>query len=161
MMMMQMITMQQRLGCSTQVVAITVWSVPANLPSLLTYLWGQHGHKHYHLLFLIVTCPWWNSTRSANLRLLSNLKSAPMSIYHHLHLFYRTQARKRYRFSKKLLMFLLKWVLLGWQSSLGSVLPLTFFLKNTSLTQQLNLQTCYLQNSQINQQICCFHPHFG
>ena len=29
--------MQQRLGCSTQVVAITAWSFPANLPSL-TYL---------------------------------------------------------------------------------------------------------------------------
>ena len=56
----------------------------------------QHGHQHHHLLFLIFTFPWWNSTRSANLRLLSNLKSAPMSIYHHLHLFYRTQARRRY-----------------------------------------------------------------
>ena len=80
--MMQMITMQQRLGCSTQVVAITVWSVPANLPSLLTYLWGQHGHKHYHLLYIIFTFPWWNSMRNANLRLLPNLslRQCPSSI---------------------------------------------------------------------------------
>ena len=32
-----MFTMQQRLGCSTQVVAITAWSFPANLSSF-TYL---------------------------------------------------------------------------------------------------------------------------
>ena len=81
MMMMQMITMQQRLAWLTQVDAITAWSFLANLPTL-TYLWGQHGHKHYHLLYIIFTFPWWNSTQSANLRLLPNLslRQCPSSI---------------------------------------------------------------------------------
>ena len=78
---MQMITMQQRLAWLTQVVAITAWSFLANLPTL-TYLWGQHGHKHYHLLYIIFTFPWRNSTQSANLRLLPNLslRQCPSSI---------------------------------------------------------------------------------
>ena len=40
------ITMQQRLGCSTQVVAITAWSLPANLPSLTYLRGGDGGHGH-------------------------------------------------------------------------------------------------------------------
>ena len=45
-------------------------------------LWGQHGHKHYHLLYIIFTFPWRNSTQSANLRLLPNLslRQCPSSI---------------------------------------------------------------------------------
>ena len=43
---------------------------------------GPAWSQTYHLLYIIFTFPWWNITRSANLRLLPDLKLAPLPIVH-------------------------------------------------------------------------------
>ena len=61
----------------------TSWSPTCSL-SHICGVDHRHGHvhQHHHLLFLISTCPWWNSTRSANLRLPPDLKLVPLPIVH-------------------------------------------------------------------------------